>query len=128
MGETQKYWPFEVLPPDQRTDHHKKVIRFLEEAFSAGFKPYMFGNNFGASTDVRIGEMIHRGVDRYWEIILTLGEERCASFYVDGFAQAGEAIMRWLRGDEVGHIRSYIQQYIVDKPGKRQSRKEDADI
>jgi len=45
----QKFWPFEVLPPEQRTPVHQRQIAFLEEAYSDGFRPFTDGMNFGAT-------------------------------------------------------------------------------
>jgi hypothetical protein len=114
-----KYWPFEVLPPDKRTEHHQQVIGFMEQAFLEGYRPYVFrGSNYGACTpNGRIGEMIHRGANRYWEVLFRTTDERTGSFYVDGFTGAGEAVLHWLRGEDPSAIVTQFKDHIVPKPG-----------
>jgi hypothetical protein len=114
-----QYWPFEVLPLGERTEHHQHVIDFLEEAFREGYRPYVFhGSNYGGSTQSgRVGEIIHRGANRYWEVLLGVGDEAAISFFLDGFVSAGEAVLRWLRGDESASILDQLRDRIVAKPG-----------
>src|SRR5262249_48876693 len=38
-------------------------------------------------------------------------------FYVDGFSKAGEAILKWLRGEEYSAILLYLKESIVPSPG-----------
>jgi hypothetical protein len=116
-----KYWPFDVLPPDKRTVHHYEVIAFLEEAFHKGYGPYMFdGSNYGACDhNMRSGEIIHRGANRYWEIMLNMSDEPTTSFYVDGFLTAGKCVLQWLRGEDAAAIQSQFRDSIVSKPGVR---------
>ncbi len=116
-----RYWPFEVLPPDKRNDRGNAIIAFLERALSSGFRPYSFGQeNYGASAQSgRVGELIHRGAGRYWEILLQNGEEVESSIYVDGFDQAASAVFQWLSGDEASQISIKLQSSIVAAPGIR---------
>jgi hypothetical protein len=114
-----KYWPFDVLPPEKRTPHHNEVIAFLEQAFHKGYKPYVFeGSNYGASNDgIRTGEMIHRGANRYWEIILGSREEVVPWFYVEGFFASSACVLHWLDGQGSALIQSEFRDRIVSAPG-----------
>jgi len=41
------------------------------------------------------------------------------SFYVDGFENAAEAVLMWVRGNEASHIRFLMSAHIVRRPGER---------
>ena len=58
----RKYWPFDVIPPEQRSLLHQQQIDFLETAYREGFRPHTFGSeNFGASAGNRFADLIFRG-------------------------------------------------------------------
>jgi hypothetical protein len=78
MDSTQnRYWPFDVLPPERQTEQHREEIRFLETAYQAGYKPYMDGfQNFGATAGERGGVILYRGCrGKHWEVLLGTTEE-----------------------------------------------------
>lgn len=113
--DTVRYWPFEVLPPDKQTEHHKQVIAFLDRALLEGFAPYTFGgSNYGAcSQNKRVGELIHRGANRYWEVMLTLQNGNLEPFHVDGFINAGDCVLHWLHGEDLSAVRTRFRDHIV---------------
>src|SRR5262249_41978077 len=89
-------WPFEVRPPDQRTETQERELRFLQAAHQEGFRPYTFdAGNLGAAADDRAGLILVRGRKR-WEIVLGTPETRIASAFVDDFACAADSVLHWL--------------------------------
>ena len=121
LFETREYWPFPVLLPEQRTEHHKRVIDFLDTAFREGFSPCVFNSsNYSATAPSgRTGDILHRGANRYWEVILGDVGGAITSFFVDGFAVAGQALLQWLRGTEAENVKMQCNADIVSKPGTR---------
>ncbi len=61
---------------------------------------------------------LDRGLRRYWEVILSQDSHMVDSFYVDGFENAAEAVLQWLRCDG-SQVRSCVRESIVQKPGQR---------
>jgi hypothetical protein len=124
MDPTQnRYWPFDVLPPERQTEQHLREIRFLETAYQAGYKPYMDGfQNFGANAGKRGGIILYRGCrGKHWEVLLGTAEETILSAHLDDFDYAAEAVLRWLRGVEgaeiLEHVRSHLFIDMVTTPG-----------
>lgn len=116
-----RYWPFDVLPPAQQTEQHRREIQFLETAYRQGYKPYRFGSeNFGANCGERGGLIFIRGRKR-WEAILGTAEETSLSAYLDEFSHAAEAVLLWLRGvdaaDVVEHVRGHLVVTLGTSPG-----------
>jgi hypothetical protein len=116
----KRYWPFDVLPPERRSEQHRREIGFLETAHQAGYKPYVFGSqNFGASAGERTGEIVYRGCrGRHWEVNL------CPfglSAHLDDFDSATEAVLGWLRGlgggEILEHIRGHLFINMATAPG-----------
>jgi hypothetical protein len=62
---------------------------------------------------------IDRELRRYWEVILSKASHKHDSFYVDGFENAAEAVLRWLQGEQDPQIRSCLGDSIVERPGQR---------
>jgi hypothetical protein len=111
--ETYKYWPFNVLPPERRTEFHAALIALLEAAHAAGYAPYVNDTEsligFG-DPGRRAVEYVHRGGhNRYWEPWLTdrgngirlgpqfgFSDSKCIVF--DGIADVATFTMRWLSG------------------------------
>jgi hypothetical protein len=124
MDSTQnRYWPFDVLPPERQTEQHREEIRFLETAYQAGYKPYMDGfQNFGATAGERGGVILYRGCrGKHWEVLLGTTEETILSAHLDDFGCAAEAVLRWLRGVEgteiLEHVRGHLFIDRVTAPG-----------
>lgn len=116
--ENVQFWPFDVLPPNQQSDHHRQEIAFLEQAFQDGFQPYVFDrSNYGGTANERKIEIIHRGADRYWELFFTMADNTVGTFYIEGFAAAGTAALEWLRGEDLSAITRHVKDSIVTKPG-----------
>jgi len=122
--DTRKYWPFPIAA--QETEESKRQASFFVKANEEGHKAYSDeGGVLGAvATNGREGAMIprggtDRGLRRYWEVILSQDSDMHDSFYLDGFENAIEAILLWLRGSEASRLRSSINEYIVQKPGQR---------
>jgi hypothetical protein len=117
----RKYWPFEVPPPEQRSDLHQQEIRFLESALREGYAPYMCaGGNFGAADNERSGLIVVRGRS-HWEIVLGSSDAKVASAFVDSFACAAAAVLKWLRGADTADILSCVQDHLALLPGAAHS-------
>ena len=115
--EPKRYWPFEVLPPEKRTEQHERELRFLETAHRGGFKAYMSGaGDFGATADERSSLIVVRGRNR-WEVVFGTLDAKVASAFVDDFECAAEAVLDWLRGGEAADILSRVQSHLVRMPG-----------
>jgi hypothetical protein len=112
-----RYWPFDVVPPEQQTEQHRREIQFLETAHGRGYKPYMFGSeNFGASCGERGGVIFFRGRKR-WEAILGTADETLLAADVDDFSQAAEAVFLWLRGVDAAAVLEHVRVHLVKAPG-----------
>lgn len=59
--------------------------------------------------------MIRRGSDRY-EVVLRLRDEVVASFFVNGFANASDATLEWLRGKDAKVIMDQFMKFILRAP------------
>jgi len=117
----KRYWPFEVLPPEQRTEQHQHEIRFLEMAHQRGHTAYACGaGDFTATADERGGLIIARGRSR-WEVVLGTSEAKIASAFVDDFDCAAEAVLDWLHGADAANILSHVQSHLVRMPGAAHS-------
>jgi hypothetical protein len=126
MMDTRRFWPFSIPIAAQEGEETSREVSFLEKMNQEGHKAYCSeGGVLGAVTaNGREGEMIprggtDRGLRRYWEVILSNGSDVRDSFYVDGFENAAEAVLEWLRNKESSEIRSCIREYVVRKPGQR---------
>src|SRR5947209_8285279 len=124
--DTRRFWPFPTPSAAQETEEISREVSFLERAAQEGHKAYSDeGGVLGAvAASGREGEMIprggrDRGLRRYWEVILIQGFHKDDSFYVDGFENAAEAVLRWLKGEQSSQIRSCVQESIVQRPGQR---------
>jgi hypothetical protein len=101
MDPTQyRYWPFDVLPKEQRTEQHRQEMWFLEMAYQAGYNPYMDGfENFGATGGERSGTILYRGSrGNHWEVVLETGRTKVLSAHLNDFGSAAQALLSWLRG------------------------------
>ncbi len=97
-------WPFPVLPDDQLTELHKRQLDFLETAHREGYIAYMFlSSSFGAEAKCgRRGEIVHRGLNRRWEICLYPKNPDDTDSEVQpkvtgDFTEAADEVLRWLR-------------------------------
>jgi hypothetical protein len=117
----RRYWPFDVLPPEQRSEQHEREIRFFETAHREGFHPYLSSpGDFGAAATERGGLILVRG-RRRWEVVLGTTDTKIASAFVDDFACAAEAVLQWLRGADTADILSRVQDHLVRLPGAAHS-------
>jgi hypothetical protein len=109
--DSRKYWPFDVMPPERRSDSHSALIILWETTYRSGHAPYIEGGEtllgFG-SNDRRSVEYIYRGGrNRYWEPwlcergasirlgpIFGLPEHTCVVF--DGIEHVATFTIRWL--------------------------------
>ena len=106
--DSDRYWPFDVLPPDQQSEQHRDEIQFLEAAFREGFAPYQFGTqNFAASFGDRSGVIFYRTRTR-WEAVLGSGAKTVLSAYFGDFGPAARAILLWLRGGDADEIANHV--------------------
>ena len=124
--DTRRFWPFPTPDAAQETEEVRREVSFLERAVQEGHKAYSDeGGVLGAlAPKGREGAMIPRGgrdggLRRYWEVILSHGSHKDDSFYVDGFENAAEAVLRWLQDEQDSQIRSRIHESIVQRPGQR---------
>src|SRR5262245_24592903 len=97
-----RYWPFDIRPLDQLSEQGRRQVGFLETAYQAGYRPYTYGGeNFGASTDQRGGEILCRGSQgNHWELLLGTEEQTVLTAHVNDFGCAAEAVLRWLHGSD----------------------------
>jgi hypothetical protein len=108
-----RYWPFPVLPSDQQTPLHKQQVAFLEAAYAEGFRPFWFGaDNYQATAADRGGIILLR-TRRFWEVAVGTTDSTSLSAYVDSYAVAGEAVLRWLRGGRLADILEFIHPHLV---------------
>jgi hypothetical protein len=117
------YWPFPVLSADLQTDEHRREIRFLEEAYRAGYRPCKFlEREYQAHVEQgRYGWIIYRGRIRRggpsrWEVWLDDQPGRVAAFWVDDFDTAAASVLRWLEGRDVAKILDSAKPRIVRGP------------
>lgn len=115
-----RYWPFQVLPPEQRTEYHQRQVDFLETAYQAGYKPYMFGSgeDFGATAGTRGGMIVYRGSrGKHWQVLLGTAEHTALSAHVDDFRCGADAVLRWLRGLDGAEIFEHLAGHFFTTPG-----------
>jgi hypothetical protein len=112
-----RFWPFDVVPPDQRTPLIQQQIDFLETAYREGFRPYMFmSESFGASAGERSGYIILR-TRRFWELSIGSPAEGGLSAYIAGFDVNAEAVLRWLRGAALADVLEFVRPHLVPAGG-----------
>jgi hypothetical protein len=117
----RRYWPFEVLPPEERTEQHQQEIRFLETAYQRGYQPYLCGaGDLGASTAERWGLIVVRG-RRRWEVVLGTRDAKVVSAFVGNFDGAAEAALAWLGDAGAPDILARVQNHLVQMPGAAHS-------
>jgi phosphoribosylanthranilate isomerase len=97
-----RYWPFPVLPPNERTSLHQAQISFCERAAAAGLRAYSFFDHscFGADGfDGRSGDIVRRGPrNTRWEVVLyDPGYRNRTSEWVSDFAAAADIVLKWLQ-------------------------------
>jgi hypothetical protein len=114
------YWPFAVWPAEERTESQRHFVGFFEDAFSRGWNPYRFGaDNVGAISGTRSGEILSRGTSKS-EIVLSVSGKCILTAYVTKFEYAGNALLDWLEGKDVGGIVDQIRNYLVPlRPGHK---------
>lgn len=115
----KQYWPFDVPPGDQLSPEGRRFVSFLESACRENCKAYMIEESVvGAeASSGRSGEVVRRGGrGRWWEIILVENDHVLQSNFVDGFEQAAEAVLSWLRGDSIESVLQRIQRFLVERP------------
>jgi hypothetical protein len=118
----KKYWPFEVLPPEQRAPLHSDQIRFLENAYRDGYQPYLDGQDFIATNaNSRSGSIIKRASRSRWEVVLSEANQRAVSLFLDDFCCASNAVLDWLRGGEAKTIIVSCAKHIIVPPGATSS-------
>jgi hypothetical protein len=113
-----RFWPFDVLPPEKRTPLHQQQIDFLETAYREGFRPYTFGSeNFAASAGERSGNIIRR-TPQFWELLVGCPAEGGLAAYVAGFDVNAEAVLRWLRGADLPEVLEFVRPHLVPAGGR----------
>src|SRR5437899_409080 len=117
---TPTYWPFEVRPADQRTEEDWQGFRFFERAHQEGFKPceYSSGTYKACSARGREGWIIYRGRKRrggprQWEVWLVESGGAMVKSWLDDFDCVADAILRWLRGDDMTTSLAPAQAHLV---------------
>jgi hypothetical protein len=105
---THRFWPFDVLPPEKRTEQHWNEIRFFETAYQEGFHPCecITGEYQAGSAQGRTGWLIYRGHlrrdgSRQWEVWLDDVAVGMTKVWVDDFEAAANSVLRWLRGQVI---------------------------
>ena len=108
-----RYWPFKVLPYEERTQLHHQQLKYLENAYLKGFKPYMFfTENFASSSSNRAAFIVRR-TRQFWELKLTASSEQGISAYVSGFEVCAEAELKWLQGDDHAGDLEFVRPSLV---------------
>lgn len=108
-----RYWPFDVLPLEQRTPTDQQQVDFLETAYREKFRPRVYGSeNFGAASPSRSVDLVFRGTRNGWEpwlgdgdrsvrlgphYKLRLGESACVCIRPP-FQATAHLMLEWLRG------------------------------
>ena len=116
MGE--RYYPFDVLPSERRSPLHQQQIDFLETAYREGFRPYTTHSEseFGASFGQRYGLIWHR-TKQFWELRAGSPDVGSLAAFVSRFDVNAEAVLRWLRGEELTQILEYVRPNLVSPSG-----------
>jgi hypothetical protein len=110
---TERYWPFPVLPLEERTLEDQAQIDFLEAAYRDSFRPLVFGvENFAAAAGPRAASIIRRG-RRWWELRAGSASEGWLSAYVAGFDANAAAALRWLRGATLAEVLDVVRPHLV---------------
>ena len=113
----QEFWPFSVSEEDLQWPEMQEKVRFLEDATNVGCHAFRFGiNNYGATQGKRSGVILERGRNR-WELRLSMNDNRRLLAYVSSFPNAGEALVRWCKGDEPEGILLKIRDQLIVPPG-----------
>lgn len=114
------FWPFPVMPAEQRTPQHDKEIRFLNEALAAGYRPckYYESDYRIESAGGRHVYLTYRGRNfagtRYrWEVVLNEAAGRVMAFWVDEFTVAADAAFRWLRDAGPDEITVAVDGHVI---------------
>ncbi|HEY2910130.1 MAG TPA: hypothetical protein VGI99_07780 [Gemmataceae bacterium] len=119
-----KYWPFPV-PSDDLTDEHRKLVKFLEEAFKRGYRPRMFdfgGGEYEAETaEGRKATLVSRGgycngATTRWEVAFEAASERVADYWVNDFETGAASVLQWLGGETIREIIDAAQPAIIRGP------------
>jgi len=99
MTVVKRFWPFPVITEERRTEQQEKDIRFLESAHAEGFRAFAFlAGSFGVEAENgRRAEIIHRGGNRLWELILSTYDDEIASRTMTDFTKAANAALGGLR-------------------------------
>lgn len=110
------YWPFDVLPPSERTPLHNAMLRFFRATYDAGFMPIVTNNHseigFGATRQHDARFVLRGGSGKHWEPWLSdcgsavrlgpiwgLPEYTCMVF--TDFDDITTFCLRWLGGDSL---------------------------
>lgn len=113
---TTKYWPFEVQPSNELSQHAKLVVEFLERAYAEGFSPCESDyDSFQLSKDNRGARIIHRGRQRL-ELLLGDIDKTELSAFVKDFPAAADASLMWMRGESVSKIVERLQNHLATMP------------
>lgn len=117
------YWPFAVLPPEERTELHRQEIQFFETAFHEGFRPCeSLGVYKACSDEGREGWIIDRGRVRpsgpgRWEVRLVIpSTELDTMFWVDDFDCAANSVLQWLRGIDASMALAAAAGHYIKEP------------
>ena len=110
------YWPFDVLPPPERTPLHNSMLRFFNVTYDAGFKPYIANNyseiGFGFNREQDARFVLRGGRGTHWEPWLSnsdaavrlgpiWGLPNCACIVFAGFDDITTFCLRWLGGESL---------------------------
>lgn len=112
-----EFWPFYVLPPEQRTEVHQQIIGFFEAADLLGYRPRKYSEtDFLAENETRrYGSLQYRGRERgtaRWEVALGEGPAREQAFWTD-FPHAAEAVLVWLRGGTAADVFAAVEGHVI---------------
>jgi hypothetical protein len=118
VGMEERYYSFDVLPSERRSTLLQQQIDFLETAYREGFRSYTRDSEteFGASSGLRYG-LIWCRTKQFWELRAGSPEAGSLAAFVSGFDVNAEALLRWLRGEELLQILEYVRPNLVAPSG-----------
>ena len=116
-----EYWPFAVPLPAQQTEENWCIVRFFEEAYRCGFRPYRQTDlaYSAGDPDGRFAEVFYRGRERgkrRWEVLLFDAHRRALHCWANDFAAVAAAALAWLGGEPVESALDALEGHIIRGP------------
>ncbi|HVA49993.1 MAG TPA: hypothetical protein VNH11_26745 [Pirellulales bacterium] len=117
-----RYWPFDVGDQQRHSEQDKREVRFLEKAYSLGYRPYEISlgmQSYGATAlGGRTAEILYRGRNG-WEVAVHDQGERVVKAFVNDFECAAQAVLDWLGGGQEADVVARVEGHLATMPGLR---------